>query len=580
MRPPLKNFPLNTLFSLGFIALAAILPYLYTLDAPFVYDDLHTIVNNPPLRYHSSTYDFFRMPELFSGTKAEMYRPINQISYMLNFRLGGSGPEGFRLFNLLIHLLCAWLVFWLSRLIPGLEKASLLAALLFALHPVQTETVIYLSSRSTLLASFFILLGLIAFIHATEAERSPLSAWLIGLLASLCLIAGLASKAIAVTLPALALAYLVLFPTGRKSRGLVIVSLLFMISGLYVLLRHALGLYTFFPPELVRPLSTNLLTQTRVTFHYLRILLMPIHLSLENDMAEIQSPFHPWFLLSILGWLAILCLGLARARRYPVILFSILFFIIALIPTSTLIPLVVIASENRLYLASLGLIWPVSMLFLLLLENQRARAGGIVFILFILACFFCLTLSRGAVWGASERLWRDAVTKAPLQARAHVNYGIELKKQGHLRAAVREYQMALRLDPRNTWAYNNLGNIYFDQGQYDAARKAYERAVEIAPGNINACLNLGHLLVAMGDPEGAAALLEKAVSIAPFRADTRHDLGIVYLRYLGDWNKACEQLERSLELDPGQKDAEKIRRAIGELRMPSSIQGEQDQRAR
>jgi tetratricopeptide (TPR) repeat protein len=535
-----------------------------------VHDDLHSIVNNPPLGYHSNPLDFFTKPELFSGTKAEMYRPLLQLSYVFNFKLGDS-PYGFRLFNLILHLLCAWLVFFLTRSMPCFKKASLVAALLFALHPVHSGTIIYISSRSTLLASFFILLGLLAFIKAVNTEKSSSVSWLLGLASALCLAAGLMSKSIAITLPAFAFTYLIFFPAQRKGRGLLLVLLFLGISAGYILLRYTLDLYTLFPPERPRPVIENLLTQTRVAFFYLRVLLMPVHLSLEYDMARVKSLFDPRFWLSIAGWTIIFIAALKSERRREII-FSMLFFFIALAPTSTLVSLVVIASERRLYLASLGLIWPLSILFMAAIENRKTRAAGILIFVLFLACFAGLASSRGMVWKSSHSLWRDTVTKAPGLARAHTNYGIELKNMGLLNDAAREYRMAIKLDPMTTWSYNNLANIYSEQGKYDESKEAYGRALEIAPGNVNARMNLGHLLVDMGEYDEAAGVLEEAVFIAPYRADIRHDLGIIYMRYLKNWNRAREHLELSLEQDPGQRDAQMMRRAMEELKKLESIQ--------
>jgi Tfp pilus assembly protein PilF len=566
-----KSF-IRTILALLVLGAASVIPYLHTLQAPFVHDDIHAIKNNPALRYHASLKDFFSKPELFSGTKAEMYRPLLQMSYAVNFRLGTS-PLGFRLVNLILHMLCGFLVFFLTRMLPRLERMCLPAALLFVLHPVHTETVIYLSCRSTLLASIFILLGLVAFIQALKNGRSRPAVWMLGMASAICLAAGLASKSIAIVTPALALAYMVFFPSERKAPGILIMVILFMLCAAYIILRHSLGLYTLFPPETVRPVLTNLLTQTRVSFFYLRLILWPVHLSLEHHMAEINSVSDPGFVISIIGWLALAGITAWRAKRNPLLIFSISFFIICLAPTSTIIPLKVIASENRLYLASLGLFWPACSLFSGLFEYKRtSRAAGIWILAFLLACFFGITVARGSVWNQSAGLWRDAVSKAFGLARAHVNYGIELKNQDRLQAAFRQYRLAIHFDPWNTWAYTNLGNIYLDQGRYSQAERAYQSAIEAAPGNVNARMNLSHLLLQKGHPEQAAALLEESLTLAPHRADIRHDLGIIYFRYLGRFSRAREELEMSLDLDPGQSDAEMMRRAIDELRMLEGIQ--------
>lgn len=553
---------------LSLLGLLVVLVNLPTLHHPMVHDDLHTILLNPTVRRSAAWREFFTNPDTFSA-ETRMYRPLLMLSYTVNFRLAGADPFSFHLVNLALHLFAGAMVFWLARLLPPLRSGAFWITLLFALHPVHTETLNYISCRSDLGASAFTLLALAAGLQVLTAEKSrPLFA----LLALSAFAAGLGFKSIAIVTPALLLLLAFLFfspgrpgnlldfsTRGRRAFGLTFLGLS-LLALAYLWLRHALELETFFPQRPPRPLFINLLTQTRGLLLYLRLLLWPFHLRLEHELPIVESPLSPAFLGSAGVLLLLAAAALLCRRRAPVISLSVAWFLLCLLPT-VYVPLNVLASENRVYLASLAGVWILVRLALLLPTGLRALTGRVLLVLAAL-CFALLSWFRHPVWSSGLALWRDAVRKAPSLSRTHVNYGIELRQAGKPAEAVRQYQWALRLNPRDSKAYSNLATAYYDLGRRAEELSALQKTLELDPGNVVARRNLAYALMEAGRGEEAVAVLDAATQLAPRRADLRAELGALYLR-LGRPEAAARELEESLKLNPDQPE---VRFALDQIR--------------
>jgi tetratricopeptide (TPR) repeat protein len=261
--------------------------------------------------------------------------------------------------------------------------------------------------------------------------------------------------------------------------------------------------------------------------------------------------------------LALIFLALAffSRRKNPALTLSVLWFFLGLLPTS-LIPLNVIASENRLYLPSLAAIWILA--WMSAISNPQSSLphppsaiprnySAQVLLLAIAVFFSLLSCLRHPVWQSTKILWRDAVEKAPGLARSHVNYGIELRMAGWTGKAIRQYWWALRLDPYDSRAYSNLANAYHDLGRLEEEEAALRQSLKLDPGNVVALRNLAYLLSEQGRNEETLAVLAAAVKLAPRRADLRRDLGLLYLR-LGERAAGARELKASLRLDPNQPD--------------------------
>jgi tetratricopeptide (TPR) repeat protein len=555
-------------YAFPLIALAVILIARPTLHHPLLHDDLHTIVLNPALRQPAAWPDFFTHPETFSP-EARMYRPLLMISYVLNLRLAGLDPFGFHLVNLMLHLFACSMVFWLSRLLPPLKPWSFWITILFALHPVHTEALNYISCRSDLGASAFGLLAIAACLQLAAAEKFRPG---LAILAILAFAVALGFKASAIVVPALILLLDFLFfhqgrlqnlgdfsSTRRKAVAATFLGLV-LIALAYLALRRSLALETFFLSQPARPVPVNLLTQTRALILYLRLLFWPEHLSLEHQLPILESPLDPAFLGPAILIFLLLVLALACVRKAPVISLAVGWFLICPLPTFY-VPLNVIASENRLYLASLSGVWILVALARLATGDPPKKAGRVLLALVAIA-FAVLSLHRHPVWSSGLTLWRDAVRKAPAVARNHVNYGIELRTAGRAQDAVRQYLWALRLDPKDSKAYSNLATAYYDLGRPEDEFDALRKTLELDPANVVARRNLAYALAEAGRKQEAIEVLSEAVRLAPRRADLRSSLGALYL-HLGRIEEGKRELEESLRLNPEQPE---VRAALEQVR--------------
>ena len=540
------------------LALAVIAVNWPTLRHPLVHDDLHTIVLNPAVRQARLSADFFFRPETFSS-EASMYRPLLMLSYVLNLRLAGLDPLGFHLVNLGLHLLACWMVYWLARIIPPLKTWAFWIALLFALHPVQSELTNYISCRSDLGAAAFGLLSVAAALKLAASEHPHPAFAFVSLLAFPI---ALGFKDLAVIVPAQILlldflgfrqARIQNYMTNR-SRSFTLFSAtevgLILLAFGYLALRHALALETWLIAQPARPVWINLLTQTRALVTYLRLLIWPGHLSLEHQVPLIESIADPSFLAAALLLLALLVISLVRLRRNPIIGLSLGWFILCLLPTSSLVPLNVIASENRLYQASLASAWVLAALAQAAAGTRRRRiTQGL---LLVVAFFFAaLTVLRHPAWESSLTLFRDMVRKAPGIARGHINYGIELRNAHRPQDAATQYLWALDLEPQNTRALSNLATAYHDLGQPEQELKVLRRTLDLDPSDAVAWRNYGYLLAEQGRREEALEAVREAVRLAPRRPDLHYDLGVMCLS-LGRMEEGQRELEQSLRLNPDQ----------------------------
>ena len=262
-----------------------ILVYFNSLENSFHYDDEHSIQNNIHLRALGNIPTFFVDPATFSRDADKgMYRPLLLLTYALNYAWGGYEVLGYHVVNLFLHALNACLVWWLVCAMHDRREVALLAGLLFALHPLGSEPVNYISSRSESLAAVFYLLGMAAFISGGHQQKGRILA-----LSWVALALGLLSKSTVITLPAVLLIYDYLFISGRKLPALWRCFLrrhapYWGIAVGYLILISANGFFTNSIRSPVRDGWTQLLTQIKAFAYYLQLLFWPLRLRVESGL--------------------------------------------------------------------------------------------------------------------------------------------------------------------------------------------------------------------------------------------------------------------------------------------------------
>jgi Flp pilus assembly protein TadD len=553
----------NFLFSL-IILLLTLLAYANSFESSFHHDDVHVIVRNAYIKNPANISKFFFQPQMGSGvyTETRSYRPLLMSTYALNFYLGGLNVFGYHLFNFVLHVSCAILVYftllYLFRFagIPSEENplrdrlTALFAALIFALHPVQTESVTYITGRSSLLTAVFFLASFYAYVqHGLTRKPHYLFFSLLGYAAALLV------KETAVTLLPLLIFLTYFFPRGRtwKERILTLLPYI-LLSAIYIGIRlHFFG-SLHYAGDPIRPFSAHMLTQPRAYVHYLGTLLFPLNLNIDYDIPISYSVLDGGVLLSLflVAGLGVIIAWLARSN--PLIGFWALWFVVNLAPTNSLIVLEDLVSDRWLYLSSVAYAALLAMALKWIYSSLvKGRGSQIVFFFLcalILELYGFSTVLRNFVWTNDRTLWEDTVSKSPRKARAHDGLGVALALEGKLEEARRSLERAIELAPRGGQAYINLGYVYSLQGKTEKAIAAYEEAIPLNPKLLPEIYNnLGLIYFRQGQMKRAEAMLRRAVEIRPHYAPPYCNLGALYEKR-GDLDQAIRYYEKTVKLAP------------------------------
>ncbi|MBI4022413.1 MAG: tetratricopeptide repeat protein [Candidatus Andersenbacteria bacterium] len=590
-----KSWRVN-LIAAAVIAAVGFIAYSNSWQVPFVYDDLGNIVHNEALQ----TFDF---------TSWQSYRGMRALPHftlVVNWRLGGLNVIGYHIVNLVIHIINGLLVYWLCLALGRRSYAQSsvvrwrhfslssrhlfagMAALLFVSHPVATEAVTYVVQRTVSLTALFYLLSLAAYMQWRTATPSPRHApghspfvggrmiwW--PALSWLAALAAMHSKQTAVTLP-VAVALLEVFFFAQRYRWRR--SLVYLMPWLLLLaylpwrMYGAAWLFTDAPaaaPALDAtgnveasealaaahtPLSRSVyfLTQFGVVLKYLRLIIWPVGQSIDHDFTVYQS-FFAWPVLLGAG-LTIILLTLAwwlRLRR-PVAAFGMVFFFLALAPESSLVPLLEVVAEYRLYLPLAGAAIVTADVVAYLYTNV-VRSGWIMWSMAVVIVALTVGTSvRNITWRDPVVLWSDAIRKAPAKARPHNNLGAVLLDRGEYAAARDHLETAVESSPGFAAAHHNLGTALAMLGDLNAAARHYEEARALGTTITATRVNLATVYLKLGKLSEAEALLNDTLA-RDNRSPAAHNLlGAVRLKQ-GQREAAREQFEAALKIDPAYASA-------------------------
>jgi len=560
--------------------------YANSFSGSFVLDDTDGILSNPTLPHLSRALS----PPVHSGVGG---RPLLNLSFALNYFLGGLAVPGYHAFNLVVHILAGLVLFGLARrtlLRPPLQArfgrdATMLAwavALLWLLHPVQTASVTYISQRAESLMGLWYLLTLYCFVRGT-ASSAP-KAWF-GAAVAACG-CGMATKEVMVTVPLMVLLYDRTFVAGtfreawRRRRGvylglaltwILLGCLMTNLSQRSVGFSHGISGWHY------------ALTECRVVVQYVALSLWPHPLVFDYGIGVANFP--PLEAVPFALLLAALLAGTVVAlRRRPALGFAGAWFFVILAPTSSVVPVAgQPMAENRLYL-------PLAAAAVLIVLGTHAFAGrrGMAAVFAMGMAAGLLAADRNQLYRSPLLLWRDTVAKRPENERAHDSLGNALLDAGRMGEAIAEYrravglvpadprehynlghalalagrpaeaiasyEQALRLKPDYAEARNNLGAALADAGRLDEAVAQYQKILGLQPDNAEAHYNLGRAFQQMNRPVEALAQYGAALSLNPESAATHDNLGNV-LAQLGRFPEAVQHYEEALRLDPSYASA-------------------------
>ena len=534
------------------LAAATIMAYRPAWNGGFLWDDDAYITNNELLTAPNGLRRIW-----LSFDSPSQYFPLTYTSFRIERALWGLNPSGYHWTNIFLHVANALLV-WrlLARLkLPG----AWLAAAIFALHPVQMESVAWITERKNVLMGFFFLLTLLAWIAFTdESTRRP---WRFYALAVILYALALLAKTTACTLPAalLLILWLQKKPIGKRRLIQILPFLILGFSmGLVAVWWERYHQGTHGPLFALSSLERTLVASHAVWF-YLGKLLWPSNLIFiypKWTIAATRALDYTWLLAGVA-----LCFVIYLARRYlgRGVEVAAVFFVATLSPVLGFIMLYTFrytfVADHYQYLACIA---PIA-----LFSAGTANLAGVFtrarpFILSAAACLtaalWALTWRQSAMYGDIEALWRTTLTKNPNCWMAHNNLGIVLFQKGEIDEAVSHYRITLNLQPDFWDADYNLGTALLKKGEVDEAIAYCTRAVTIAPNDPDAQVALGNSLAQKERVDDAIAHYKKALAIRPDYFIAHYALGHIFLEK-GEIDAAVFHSRAAVSIQPQNADA-------------------------
>jgi len=542
------------------VVVAGLVAYHNSFMGPFILDDVPSIQNNPTIRHLWPIWQTLSPPH--TGGATVEGRPLVNLSLALNYALGGYDVWGYHALNLTIHILAGLTLFAIMRrtlLQPRLRQRfgvmanelALAVALIWTVHPLQTESVTYIIQRAESLMGLFYLLTLYSFIRAAESPRPR--TWY-GLCLATCAL-GMASKEVMASAPLLVMLYDRAFLSGSwreawRRRW----KLYLALASTWILLGYLLFFTGSFHNALVNARKMGigrwpyLLTEPGVILHYLQLSVWPHPLCLDYDgwpFAKLWTSILPpaLVLLALLGSTVWAC----KTNSAWGVLGAWFFLILA--PTSSIIPTDSPAYEHRMYL-SLAAVVVVVVLGIHALVGRRTIVVAAVLAIGLGA----LTWRRNENYRSQLAIWNDTVAKSPQSPRAHNNLGIALAQAGRVPEAIGQYEEAIRINPNYAEAHDNLGATLGEAGNFPEAIAQFMQVLRINPDSAAAHDNLADALLQEGRLPDAIEHYQQALRITPDFADAHYNLGIAFGRS-GRMTEATEQLEEALRIKPDYAEA-------------------------
>lgn len=571
-------------FGLAGIILLGTVLYSGILHAPFVFDDHGFIIEDESIR---------SIKESFKNISNNRYMP--SISFALSYFLAGLSPFGYHLVNNLIHVINAMLVYYFivltfrTPLMAGLKGSAQFvafsSAFIFVAHPIQTQAVTYIVQRATSMAALFYLLSVVMYIkwrlgQTTAAEVKPgkrFPTMIFYFFSLVSAVFAMKSKEIAFTLPMIIILYEFFFfskSASPSSRTQLAKRLIYLIPILLTVLiipinmlnvQSSAGETITQDIDLVSKETPNigridyLLTEFRVIITYLRLLVFPIGQSLDYRYPLYNSFFNPQVFFSFLCLLGIFCIGIYLFyRSHPPVngsrffdlrlpAFGIFWFFITLSVESSIIPIRDVIVEHRLYLPSIGFFVALVTLLTRFISKINIRIAVIVIIVGLLSI---AAYNRNTIWKDPQLLWEDVIAKAPNNARAYNNLGVELKNKGKFDKAIEQLEKSLKADKNYTSVYFNLGDVQYRLGNYEDAVVYLKKALTLKLNpqlHLDVLNKLGRTYSAMGQTTNAIETFKEAIRLFPGSMPPYNNLGVQYVK-IGKFDLAIETLENALKI--------------------------------
>jgi len=542
----LRTRTILIIFALVVITVTAAAFYPSLFNGFNNYDDNLLVTENQKI----TALSWNNIKAIFGSFHEFLYHPLVLVSYAIEYRFFGLNPLAYHATNYALHIINALLAFWLLLLITRSALVSLLATLLFAVHPLRVESVAWVTERKDLLSALFFLGTLIAYHrYSRSGSVAPYSCAI--LLCGLSLL----SKPMGVTIPLIML--LIDWTDGRKLTRKVIVEklpffALALAAGIVALIAH-------YPAGSVRrmpaftPVQRLFVAAYNIVF-YLGKMIFPSGLSCLYQYPKcVEQSLPALYLAAPLIVAACIGLLLYAAPRSQKILFGGFFFLIAIAPVIQILPVGGggAPADRFTYLPSIGiaLIAAVGLNRSMASRSFTARAASSTLIIALIAALAALTWHRCHIWKDSVTLWSDVLRKNRDAVIAYTNRGVALDEKGEHQQAIADFTEALARDPRFNEAWNGRGNAYNSMGEYDRAVEDFSSAIAADPFFMEAYNNRGVAFFNLKRYDDAIADYSKLLGILPRHVKGWYNRGNAYLEK-GMVARAAADLSRAIELNP------------------------------
>ena len=587
-------------WSAALLAIVVTAIYGRAIDAPFIFDDFNSIQTNEtivtiwPLWSADGPLGPLNTPHSAPTTA----RPLVNLSFALNYWFGKLDPTGYRCVNILLHIGSAILLVAIVRRtlrLPHFEGRfdgtanwlALAVALLWAFHPLQTESVVYATQRTELMMAFFYLATLYCSLRYWTARsnewqagepgqergliralNAPSSSWL--LLATLACLAGMSSKEVMVSAPLMVLLFERAFVAGSLTKALRQSWPLYCSLACGWLL--LLCLHAGAPHRDSAGFQLGVsgvawwLTQTKVLLMYLKLVIWPWPLVIHYDMPYLDSLAKSWMYVVPVVLLGLTILVLLW-RNHPAGFLGTAAF--AILSPTFVIPIPSeIAAERRMYL-------PLAAIAVLVVVGGycwvrrlgHTRQGSsehtsdwpipvrtlAVSVIVVAVIFSAVSVRRLLAYDHELTLWQEVVRLQPHNFMGHLNTGAQLFNAGNVTEAMKHYQEALRLKPDSSQVHYNLGLALFNMGQSQEAVEEFREAARLQPGSSRLSNNLGVALFTAGKNDEAMHFFQDAIDLEPTMWRAHDNLGSA-LNRAGRYSEAIECFSHALRLNPSALD--------------------------
>ena len=538
----------------------------------FHYDDIHSIVENFHIRDIDNWSSYFVSTEFFSvDINKSMYRPVLLLTYGINYALGGYDVTGYHVFNVLIHI-CNSLL--LRAVVIGLgysSGAGLLAGVLFVVHPLTTEPVNYISSRSDSLAAMFYLGAFWCYMSWCLRDSCR---FLIGFLT--CLFLALLSKSsamsIVLVIPIYDYAYNCNFEWRLCFRNAwKRYSYMFSIASLYVIVLMIIGFLGKSLRSSPRGLVDQFMTQVKALVFYLKLTFFPVGLNIDHQFFLGKSDQSAFWLSLLFIFTVTAIIFIANRFRNKALLFFPSWAMVSLLPV-TIIPLNILVNERRIYMATAALCASLGIVAFSSRYREKLLILGSVCVLI----FAGHTFQRNKIWLDEFSLWSDSIDKSPQGVRSYLYLGNAFKdlylsaQPGKIEKinswddAIKNYQLAIEKSggegPLALRALNNLGAIHYVNGNIVEAERAYKWVVKLDPYYVDGLINLGTIFHHKGrvskDEEGKTDNIrtsidyyQKALGAFPNNSVALENIALAFTD-IGRFQEAKMSYDRALFLRP------------------------------